>query len=438
MKTSSPSMHWSVAHYRHAIGSFHATQKCSNKIKNTCACSLMNVSALSKNADNCKEPSLPAFDEMKDACNADFLQRVRSTPYVVESRCHLFASLYMLLMILLQLHKSYSKNSGPIHNPFHLKVPSHDCFTSHLSRKLKKVFYCTIAGIILLVAEQMAFTNYTVTILILSNDIELNPGPLNVPTITNVVQGTFHQGHETFSDYSIGKQCITNCASALAFSKVLYASQWTPQDLDNILFTGDTLFTEVKTKIDKRCKEIGIDSPHFLGIDELPKLQTLFNEHFRIKQLKILSAYVNTSNTSHSDNSIYYKHMMVQLKISTGAIFLIQHYACCAFYQDRKYYFFDSHSRNNYGMPSPNGSSVLLEFHDLSQFEQFIFQYVSYFNQDEFIATFMNMKILTGTAMSLAAQRIRFTNSNALPDTKCEKHKKSVSQSILIVQHMLL
>lgn len=84
---------------------------------------------------------------------------------------------------------------------------------------------------------------YIFALLKLCNDIETNPGPAlqqNQIVISDVTQGSFHQGNEKFSVTSVGKQCVANAAVALMFSVILSPEHWQSQDLDNILNEGDS------------------------------------------------------------------------------------------------------------------------------------------------------------------------------------------------------
>ena len=64
----------------------------------------------------------------------------------------------------------------------------------------------------------MAFLK--ISLLLLSGDIESNPGPAPISNkIRKVVLGSFHQGHPKFGDTS-GIQCSCNALYAVCFSVI--------------------------------------------------------------------------------------------------------------------------------------------------------------------------------------------------------------------------
>ena len=59
-------------------------------------------------------------------------------------------------------------------------------------------------------------------ILMLGNDIEMNPGPTQSKFTITTVHGNFHQGdHKQFQGLSVGKQCVTNSMMAIIYSTIL-------------------------------------------------------------------------------------------------------------------------------------------------------------------------------------------------------------------------
>ena len=69
-------------------------------------------------------------------------------------------------------------------------------------------------------------------LLLLSGDIESNPGPVTYK-IQKSVSGTFHQGHSKFGNTS-GIQCCCNALFAICFSLIKKVSIWKSWDLDYI------------------------------------------------------------------------------------------------------------------------------------------------------------------------------------------------------------
>eukprot|EP00111_Clytia_hemisphaerica_P022200 TCONS_00065248-protein len=78
--------------------------------------------------------------------------------------------------------------------------------------------------------------NYT---LLLSGDIELNPGPPQEEIKS--IQGSFHQGNSKFGE-TAGIQCSSNCFFAICYAQLRKLSLWKTRDLDYVLNQGDLNF----------------------------------------------------------------------------------------------------------------------------------------------------------------------------------------------------
>ena len=59
-----------------------------------------------------------------------------------------------------------------------------------------------------------------------------------------VVQGSFHQGDFRFGQNS-GKQCVANCLSAVAYSKLKDIDKWIESYLDSVLIEGNDIYTRI-------------------------------------------------------------------------------------------------------------------------------------------------------------------------------------------------
>ena len=82
------------------------------------------------------------------------------------------------------------------------------------------------------------------------------------------VQGTFHQADIIFED-NAGTQCVANCLAALAYHKLKSAKYWSSNDMNQILMTGDELYTYLQ-----RSSSI---HDRYLLVEELPEHFECFN-----------------------------------------------------------------------------------------------------------------------------------------------------------------
>eukprot|EP00111_Clytia_hemisphaerica_P020469 TCONS_00060303-protein len=104
----------------------------------------------------------------------------------------------------------------------------------HFSRNGTFVQYPNSAGYNLPEPVLITFkVNYT---LLLSGDIELNPGPPQEEIKS--IQGSFHQGNSKFGE-TAGIQCSSNCFFAICYAQLRKLSLWKTHDLDYVLNQGD-------------------------------------------------------------------------------------------------------------------------------------------------------------------------------------------------------
>ncbi|MEM7275756.1 MAG: hypothetical protein AAF547_21960, partial [Actinomycetota bacterium] len=117
--------------------------------------------------------------------------------------------------------------------------------------------------------------NYT---LLLSGDIELNPGPPIQPNKS--VQGSFHQGDIARFGATAGIQCSCNALVSIIYSRYKPVNVWEAFDLDVILTEGD-----------KNFKKLGFtESPY---VDQFPKIISLDEETFSLEISNFLGEFIS-------------------------------------------------------------------------------------------------------------------------------------------------
>lgn len=63
-----------------------------------------------------------------------------------------------------------------------------------------------------------------------------------------VLFADFCQGDECFSNFSRGRQCVTNCISFLMKSFLKKIDDFDTQDMNFVLITGDTLYQKLRSE----------------------------------------------------------------------------------------------------------------------------------------------------------------------------------------------
>ena len=190
--------------------------------------------------------------------------------------------------------------------------------------------------------------NYT---LLLSGDIELNPGPQEE---IKSIRGSFHQGNSKFGE-TAGIQCSSNCFFAICYAQLRKLSLWKTHDLDYVLNQGDFNF-----------KNLGITRQSPL-IEEFQKEVTIGNS--------ICSLDFNIVEGYFEDEGISVNFVNEELLLQhSGAVLVIAGNCLGVMRYNEKFFIFDSHSRDAKGhqVPGETGTSVLLQFRDITEIKDYI------------------------------------------------------------------
>ena len=216
-------------------------------------------------------------------------------------------------------------------------------------------YFLRALGVVILVSILTLNLNFSVLKLLkllTDGDVESNPGPTF--RILKVIQGSFHQGHLKFG-HTAGIQCACNSLYALCWSTIKRVSVWTTSDLDYVLENGDGLFKSINTNM-------------ALNVDELPVNVNIEGHSLGVILLENESGVMNTTEQFN------FLKMSFQSKMNTGtgAIFFINGYIFALIWNKSGIFLCDSHSRNNEGFITADGTSVLLKFKTLDDVENYI------------------------------------------------------------------
>ena len=173
-------------------------------------------------------------------------------------------------------------------------------------------------------------------------------------TAGSVVQGSFHQGTPLLPAWNRGSQCTCMSLMALITAQDTPPDQWTAAVLDSILFEGDTLYSS--------CR----GTKTFVLINELPPTVKRKEHSYT---MRYHDGYCGTLGRTKTETPFYTLQDAVTSaqRISQYSFLLIgserESYACLLmnFPNQNGCYIFDSHSRNQHGMGSPQGTSVIVK-----------------------------------------------------------------------------
>ncbi|XP_047130544.1 uncharacterized protein LOC124810193 [Hydra vulgaris] len=218
-------------------------------------------------------------------------------------------------------------------------------------------------------------------------------GPIWTELTKNTcISAALHQGDVSFSDFSRGKQCLTNSVIFLCYTMNKIKTNYGIQsiDLNNILKQGDSLYLNVRDN--------GINTDYLLPSD-LPthvicsgKKNMLKITDIGIGNLLQLENDVNlfsTKSIEHAFDDAF--------KLSPTCLLCIKDSFVAIFKFDNFLLLFDSHSRDCHGFLTSEGTAVVIKFVFVSDLYIFLKQYSRYLtdsNEVRFELTSLNIEVI--------------------------------------------
>ena len=207
---------------------------------------------------------------------------------------------------------------------------------------------------------------YVPLLLILSNDVEENPGPTlyDIVDASKTVSANFSQGSERFGQNS-GKQCVAMSLTSTVYNQVQDVNTWNSFSLDTILLNGNSLYSCISNLVNKDLLLL-IDVPELVSIyDEIYNLDysdPLAGDVFMGCSDEPFYSLEDALNKIFLCSRLNYNYALLTIGCNTVAIFKIS---------ERTYKIFDSHSRDLHGMPHSSGKCVLLTFEGIQKIVMF-------------------------------------------------------------------
>ena len=160
-------------------------------------------------------------------------------------------------------------------------------------------------------------------------------------------------------------------------------NQWTPDSIDSVLRSGDALYTHtVNTHFEGNHTRV-------FSHDEIPKSVHVLDNIYSPTNLETYYGVVGIAG----DNAVGGLHVMIALQqsfsFSPTVLATFNSETVAMLFSDLAYFIFDSHARDGFGNPDPDGAAVLLSFSSLDEMNLNIMQrYASY--QYELTPTIIN------------------------------------------------
>lgn len=176
------------------------------------------------------------------------------------------------------------------------------------------------------------------------------------------VQGSFHQAHPIFGD-NAGTQCVANCLAGLAYEQFKKSTHWTSQDMNNILATGDELYTFLQRSSSMHNR--------YLLVEELPQYFECFNRSFEFSTNSTLATIISLSNEEpcYADFNAFplFEALQMGLLDTDGCFVCFSGNTFLIGRTNDLFFTFDSHSRTSQGLFSHSGRSTRILFKNIDE-----------------------------------------------------------------------
>ena len=177
--------------------------------------------------------------------------------------------------------------------------------------------------------------------------------------IEKCVFGSLHQGSETFSERSRGRQCVSNAVVSILYKYVneREIKEWSSEDIDFILRCGDEVYQCVR----QYCTHT------YLQPKDLPS-------YFCFEK-KLLRCSVSSTFSGNLCESFVQIGPFLSLEsamascfygITEAGIFICRGAAVSILYSDPYFHVFDPHARDSSGKPNSDGNAVIFTVNTFS------------------------------------------------------------------------
>ena len=222
-----------------------------------------------------------------------------------------------------------------------------------------------------------------------------------------IIQGSFNQSHSFFGE-SAGKQCACCSLYAICFSTVVKSSgNWNKTDIDFVVTEGDRVYKS----LNKNSYLMVTDLPNIFPIFESDVKITFLENKYGVLKNIFIPRFLSTSNNSKAD----------------GLLFFIKSICVAIIPKKNSVYLFDSHSRNSFGKPTPDGFASVMKFKNKKDLEMYLHStYVDQTQQnikEQFEIQYISIEINKGIDLS-ARYSIETNRKRSANETNKEKCRK--------------
>ncbi|CAB4003438.1 ATP-dependent DNA helicase PIF1 [Paramuricea clavata] len=214
--------------------------------------------------------------------------------------------------------------------------------------------------------QMVSYDVYVPLLLRLANDVEENPGPINIYDIVDhsfTVRADFNQGNISMFGINAGKQCVAMSIYAIVYNEIKSVNIWDTPLMNMLLVNANNLYAIISQHIQK----------DFLLLTDVPEILSINNDTFNLEYSDSFSGalwmeynnepYVTLEHAFHEVfDAGNYKACLLTIRANTVAVLMP--------FPD-VFKVFDSHSRDMHGMPAAMGYSVLVSIEGIQNLIHF-------------------------------------------------------------------
>ena len=175
-------------------------------------------------------------------------------------------------------------------------------------------------------------------------------------------KGRLHQGQ--VNAFGQGYQCtIVALVALLVFTQFRHVDEtgsiWTPPCIDNTVLDGSRLYDRVILSSNNPV-------PRYLAHNEIPDVINLWGNVFSLQVYEgLFYGIVGEHGNVHAQSVSIQNGLQNAFYISQTLLFTVSSETVSLFTDEQSYYLFDSHARNEQGLPDNHGTAVVLQFNSM-------------------------------------------------------------------------
>jgi hypothetical protein len=273
--------------------------------------------------------------------------------------------------------------------------------------------------------QLVSYHVYVPLLLRLANDVEENPGPINIYDIVDrsfTVRADFNEGNISMFGINAGKQCVAMSIYAIVHNEIKSVNIWDTPLMNMLLVNANNLYAIISQHIQK----------DFLLLTDVPEILSINNDTFNLEYSDSFSGalWMECNNEpyvtlEHAFHDVFdagnYKSCLLTIGANTVAVLMP--------FPD-VFKVFDSHSRDMHGMPAAMGYSVLVSIEGIQNLISFFHNSCNYPGQNSENSLFELKGVKCHRNITLSNSLDKTANDN----TTSNNHEQQTKQQESVIE----